>query len=134
MDYKHSDQKAIVGMFAAACLKPFVVILGAKCETPPFRPGKVLLEDTEEAKHPQVKMFLAMMGCSDVSTIDPDLEKIFNDCKDTVCLKNAFRDTEDYSMPTFNALSNGFTCSHCKKSDMNIKRCTCKKAYFCNKE
>ena len=137
MDYKHSDQKAIVGMFAAACLKPFVVILGAKCETPPFRPGKVLLEDTEGAKHPQVKMFLAMMGCTDVSTIDPDLEKVCNDCKNKVgnsCLKNFFGDNGDVSMPTFNAGSKGLICSHCEKSDMNIKQCICKKAYFCNKE
>ena len=115
INYTQSDQKAIIGTFTAACLKAFVVMLGTKSKTPPFRLGKVLLEDKEEAKHQQVKTFLSMMGCTDVTIIDPDLAKVIDyNKKNTMlaCTKNIFDVIKGVSFPTFGAVSCGHICSN----------------------
>jgi len=130
-DYKESEQKAIIGTFAKACLEPYVIMPGSTIDVTPFRPGKVLLENSEEAKHPQVQAFLALMACTSVDFIDPALSVIIHQNKSKILATTKFV-IED--APVLSAISHGLKCMNCCKADMNLLRCTCHKAYFCNKE
>ncbi|MGK3756396.1 MAG: hypothetical protein ACI8RD_008707 [Bacillariaceae sp.] len=139
VEYEKNEEDIIPTIFAKACMRPFLGLPGSNKETP-FRPGKVFLDDNEVATNPEIKSIVAMMGCFDVESVSPDLAKIVNDNMDKIKIgsaKNLYGDDKDLggeACPTINAACHGYVCLNCKKADMNIKQCACKKAYFCCKE
>ena len=133
---KHTSQKLIIGTFAAACLKPFAHAPRSRGETP-FRPKSVYLQDNEEARHPQVKAFLTMMGCRDVDIAHKYIAVQFLLQVHATMEKSGktmYDDIEGKSVPYLTAVSHGYTCMNCDKSHMDMKQCECRKAYFCSKE
>ncbi|OEU23577.1 hypothetical protein FRACYDRAFT_233752 [Fragilariopsis cylindrus CCMP1102] len=139
VEYEKKEEDVLPYIFALACLRPFLGLPGLSKRIP-FRPGKLLLIDNEVANNPGIKLIVLMMGCSDVQSISPDLAKIVNDNMEKIQMnsgKNMYGDDKDLgekACPTINAALNGYVCLNCKKADMDIMQCACKKAYFCSKE
>ena len=134
-----SIQKLIVGTFASACLAPFIFIPGTgggRSKQIPFRPSAVLLEDTAEANHPQVRVFLQMMGCTNISKVDAYTADLAQRLKAEV-QGDSFKymlSKKDCEFPLLKAQSRGYKCFNCNMVRPDIKQCTCKKVYFCNKK
>ena len=134
-----SIQKLIVGTFASACLAPFILIPGmggGRSKQIPFRPTAVLLEDTAEANHPQVRVFLQMMGCTNISKVDAYTADLAQRLKTEVQLDSCkyMFSKKDCEFPLMKAQSRGYECFNCNMVRPDIKQCTCKKVYFCNKK
>ena len=134
-----SIQKLIVGTFASACLAPFVFIPGTgggRSKQIPFRPSAVLLEDTAEANHPQVRVFLQMMGCTNISKVDAYTADLAQRLKTEVQMDSCkyMFSKKDCEFPLLKAQSRGYECFNCNMVRPDIKQCTCKKVYFCNKK
>lgn len=130
-DPRETRYKHILGAYAHACIKPGCRPWETHQE-PGYRPMRVLVQTAEDADHAHVASFLSMMGCSDVSGVDPALEALLVQSWSTVVTaKGLF----DYDVtPHLSDMSNGIKCFHCSKIGPTLKKCPCGKAYFCDNE
>lgn len=62
-DVRNKHQKNLLSAHVAACQEPYMLTPGATQTYQSEKPTKVLFESDADAGHPQVKMFISMMGC-----------------------------------------------------------------------
>jgi hypothetical protein len=83
-DPRESRPKHIISTFAKACIAPIINSRPGTYQPPSYRPMRVFLETPHDANHPQTRSFMSMMGCSDISAIDPVLKDILDKTKGDV--------------------------------------------------
>jgi hypothetical protein len=125
-------QKNILSTFVLSCLEPYVLLPNTPQTYPSARPQQVLLESTVDSKDPQVRMFLSMMGCTQVEAASPVLLALLNkkqgDVKEKSCsLAFAFA-------PHLGDYLRGIKCGNCETIGSKLKQCPCGKAYYCSTE
>jgi hypothetical protein len=129
-----SRQKNTLSTFVLSCLEPYVFLPNTPQTYPSARPRQVLLESSEDSKDPKVRMFLSMMGCTQVEAASPVLLALLtetlmdDDMKEKSChLAFAFAPhLGDYIL--------GIKCGNCEAIGSKLKKCPCGKAYYCSTE
>jgi hypothetical protein len=135
-DPRVSSQKNVLSTFVLSCLEPFVLFPGTPQTTPSSRPRRVLLEKESDADDPQVQMFLAMMGCSrgNVEAADPGLVQLLRETHEEVLSQSSKYICSKEDKPHLWDSANNINCGNCEKVGPTLKRCACRKAYYCSTE
>ncbi len=135
-----SIQKLLVSMFVKACMNPDDMFGLRKSNLASLRPKTILLDNNDESNHPQVQTFLKMMGCSNISIVDPDIAKLAmeHDCNDDApvqAVKPIKLIPRDIcaEFPMTDAKYRGLKCFGCGEVNPHVLSCQCEKVYFCNK-
>jgi len=129
-----SVQKVILGTFVKMCMSPYDIFGLRKSNIASFRPRTVFLEDNDDANQPQVKAFLNMMGCSEVSKIDPIIAILAEEQREDYKKTDRVVPKGCSDFPFTRAMEKNLVCFGCGKVDPNAMQCPCRKIYFCNKE
>jgi hypothetical protein len=130
-DPLQSQQKNILSTFVLSCLEPYVLLPSIPQTYPSARPRQVLLESTVDSKDPQVRLFLSMMGCTEVEAASPALLNLLEETLSHVLVetyRHVFSDSPDIV-----DYSRGIKCGNCRKYETKYK-CPCGKAYYCSPE
>jgi hypothetical protein len=129
-DPLQSRQKNILSTFVLSCLEPYVLMPNIPQTYPSARPRQVLLESTVDSKDPQVRMFLSIMGCTQLEAASPALLALLNETLD---------DVKEKSCPLAFAFAPhlvdhllGIKCGNCDTIGSKLKECPCGKTYYCS--
>jgi hypothetical protein len=129
-DPKQSRQKNLLSTFVLACLRPYVYSQNTPQAHPAARPRKVLLWGGVSPEDPQVRLFLSMMGCTQVELADPALFTLLRETWEGVMVE-----TYRYSCPDSPHLvdySRGIKCGNCGMYGPKLQECSCGRAYYCS--
>jgi hypothetical protein len=133
-DPKEARAKHLIGAFAAACLKPFVLMHRTPQPRPSFRPATVFFETKQDANHHQVKSFLSMMGCSDLRVIDPGAKHLLEITMQDVLNDSGKQIFNKQDFPHIYDLNKGRVCGNCRMTGrQKLLTCACGDAYYCDK-
>ncbi|CAB9528727.1 expressed unknown protein [Seminavis robusta] len=128
-----SHEKNLLSTFVAACLEPEgKTYLDTPAPADGSRPKKVLFATSPCAKHPQIRTFMAMMGCKDIDVADSTVLQLLEQQP-----KTAMKKVSPFSKkatPHLYDHAAGNQCGKCGKVGPSLKKCSCGKAYYCSKE
>jgi MYND finger len=135
--------KRLINSFATSCLQsPLLFEDTAQHEDESrssgptaYRPSLVLFETKDDAEHPQVQLFLTMMGMEskNIQAMTDEMKTMLEDSMD----KSANDDDRVFprsEFPNLNDMCRGIMCGNCRKTGPKLLKCACGKAYYCNKE
>jgi hypothetical protein len=129
-DPTQSPQKNLLSTFVLACLMPYGFSPNKPLDHPAARPRKVLLRGGVSLEDPQVRLFLSMMGCTQVEVADPALLTLLTETWDGVMVETTRYACPD--SPHINDYSRGIKCGNCGLYGPKLQGCPCGKTYYCS--
>lgn len=124
-------QKNIVGSLVVACQDPFRDTRASPLTAPPQPlPRRILLPQRQDVNDPQLQLFFAMMGCTEIDEADPDLLNLWEATKEGG--DAALEKGDKANSPHLYDLSRGNKCGNCEKVGPRLKKCSCGGTYYCN--
>ncbi|CAB9511275.1 expressed unknown protein [Seminavis robusta] len=127
---EESHEKNLLSAFAIACLEPRGKP-GALTAGDPSRPKKVLFPTTHSTQHPQIRTFMAMMGCEEIDVADLTVLKLLEQQCKTALKVSPF---SKKATPRLYDHAAGNQCGKCGIVGPSLLKCSCGKAYYCSKE
>ena len=126
--------KKIISPLVAACLQPHRRIVPgqhkSKANHNPVRPTKVLFQTDKAASHPQVRLFMSMMGftADALEVVDSKLIELLAETKDKITAPSK------KEFPYLHDHARGIKCDGCGKVGPTLRKCSCMEVYYCSRE
>jgi MYND finger len=96
----------------------------------------VFFESKDDADHPQVQMFLTMMGMESkhIQVIDPAMNAMLEANMNAVGYSMEKTAFSKRKFPHINDMCKGIFCRNCRKTGPQLMKCVCGEAHYCNRE